>query len=75
MAQVELAISIFMDEADAERLRSAFARRMGNPDTQLSIVLATLKQLAIQQIASVVVSEERQILEDQKALVVPPTMG
>lgn len=75
MAQVELGITVLIEDTDAERLRRAFGKRLGNPNVTLGAVMEALKQNAIQQIGAVIVAEERNALEDQKAAVKPPVMG
>lgn len=74
MAQVQLGITISMDEADVERLRRAFGRRLGNPDIPINVVLAALKMSAIDQIGNVIVSEEQSALDEQKHVITPPVM-
>lgn len=75
MAVVELAVSLTMEQADAERVRKAFARRTGNPDATLDVALAFLRSSMADQLNAVVVAEERSAIEDSKAAVKPIAIG
>lgn len=75
MTQVELAITILMEDADVERMRKAFGRRMKNANVTIDVVLNLLKRSAIQQIGNVILEEERAAFDEQKAALVPPSMS
>lgn len=75
MTQVELAITILMEDTDVERMRKAFGRRMKNANVTIDVVLNLLKRSAIQQIGNVILEEERAAFDEQKAALTPPSMS
>jgi len=70
-----LSISFDVPDEDAARMLAAFRRRIGNPDLTPEQMLAFLKENARQQIVDVVMAEERNAIEEQKAAVTPIAMA